>query len=628
MIALNVVLAGILPGWLLLRALAWPRSRPERLLMVVPASLAVLALAAALAGVAGAALSTAGIVALDLGLAAVAWLRRTALTGEETLPTGALVAGAIPGLLLLALVILGQGGLVVPPGADTVVHSQVVRWFMDGHAAPPLLPDHLAALDVAETRYGWHVLAAALVHGTGIDAARALTLGTWPVVLALPGSAMLLARRAGLGWRPVLLSGIACLGVGLVPFGPLSVGLTPQLTGAFVLAPAAAVAVVDGLRHRTVGACLCGVILTGSLLYVHPSDLPTEALLIGTLVVIGGLGRLRLSVRDLGAGAAAIAVLAAVSAPWFHYHDQALAGGRLGVATVDAAVLEGYGIHRPLSGVAADIVSAFSSWGHAFVLPALAIAALALGWRNRTVRGLGLLGAALLLLQADTRVWQQPVAVLHSIFPWSSPARLVLLDLLVLVPLAAIAVDGLVERLPAHRLTGTRRAGVAAALMGLAVAPVAVQMPGLLARASTSIPLSAADEAGLWRLSALVPARDVILTDGIADAGAFIPALTDRQVLVPKDWVLNSAAPAVQTALQQLCAEGSSARLQALGVRWVFLGSAAPATGGAADRSCRSGTRELRPVPLGVPGAAGPWVLEVRPSAAALTASSRGESGR
>jgi hypothetical protein len=158
------------------------------------------------------------------------------------------------------------------------------------------------------------------------------------------------------------------------------------------------------------------------------------------------------------------------------------------------------------------------------------------------------------------------------------------------------------------------------------VAPVAVQMPGLLARASTSIALSAADEAGLRRLSAVVPARDLILTDGIADAGAFIPALSDRQVLVPKDWVLNSAAPAVQTALQQLCAEGSSARLQALGVRWVFLGSAAPATGGTADRSCRSGTEELRSVPLGGSGA-GPWVLQVRPSTA-LTASSRGESGR
>ncbi|HEY0410143.1 MAG TPA: hypothetical protein VGE42_07720, partial [Candidatus Dormibacteraeota bacterium] len=345
------------------------------------------------------------------------------------------------------------------------------------------------------------------------------------------------------------------------------------------------------------------------------------------LVVIGGLGRLRLSVRELGAGAAAIAVLAAVSAPWFHYHEHALTGVRLGVATVDAAVLEGFGIHRLLSGVVADVVNAFSSWGHAFVLPALAIAALALGWRDRTVRGFGLLGAALLFLQTDTRVWQWPARVLHAVFPWTSPARLVLLDLLVLVPLAAIAVDGLVERLPTHRLARMRRAGVAAALMGLAVSPVAVQMPGLLARSSTSVALSAADEAGLRRLSTLVPARDLILTDGIADAGAFIPALAGRQVLVSKDWVLNSAAPAVQAALQQLCSNGSAARLQALGVRWVFLGSAAPTAGGAADRSCRSGTQELRAVPLGVSGAGGPWVLEVRPSAA-LTASSRGESGR
>lgn len=626
MIALNLVLAGILPGWLLLRALAWPRSRPERLLLIVPASLAVLAVATALAGVAGAALSTAGIVAIDLGLAAVAWLRRTALSGEETLPTAALVAGAVPGLLLLALVILGQGGLVVPPGADTVVHAQVVRWFMDGHAAPPMLPDHLAALDSAETRYGWHVLAAALVHGTGIDAARALTLGTWPVVLALPGSAMLLARRAGLGWRAVLLSGIACLGFGLVPFGPLSIGLTPQLTGAFVLAPAAAVAVVDGLRHRSLGACLCGVILTGGLLYVHPSDLPTEALLVGTLVVIGGLGRLRLSVRELGAGAAAIAVLAAVSAPSLQYHGHAFAGARLGVATVDAAALEGYGLHQSLSAVAVDIVSAFTECGHALVLPALAIAALAVGWRTRTVRGLGLLGVALLFLQADTRVWQWPFKVLHAVFPWSSPARLVLLDWFVLVPLAAIAVDGLLARLPADRLSPRSRVGLAAALMTVAVAPIAVQMPGLLARGSTSIALSAADEAGLRRLATLVPARDLVLTDGIADAGAFIPALAERQVLVSKDWVLNSAAPAVQTALQQLCAAGSRSRLEALGVRWVFLGSAAPAAGGEADRGCRSGTVELRSIPLGGAGA-GPWLLEVRPSTAS-TASSLAESGR
>jgi hypothetical protein len=369
------------------------------------------------------------------------------------------------------------------------------------------------------------------------------------------------------------------------------------------------------------------VVLTGGLLYVHPSDLPTEALLVGTLALIGGVGRRRLSWRELGIGAAALAVLAAMTAPWLRYHARPLPGARLGVTSIDAASLEGFGIHRPLSGVAADILNAFTSWGHALVLPALALAAVALGWRSRTVRGLGLLGMALLLLQADTRVWQWPFRALHAVFPWSSPARLVSLDWLVLVPLAAIAVDGLVARLPAHRLAGARGIGLAAALMGAAVAPVAMQMPTLLARASASVAMTPADEAGMRRLETLVPAGDLILTDGVADAGALIPALTDRQVLVSKDWGLNSAAPAIATALRQLCAAGSAARLEALGVRWVFLGSAASPAIAQADRSCRSGNRELLPVPLGGSTAGGPWVLEVQPSTT-LTASSRTESGR
>src|SRR5205807_7828887 len=70
-VAVNLFLAAILPGWLLLRALGWPRSRPERLLLIGPASIALIALCAAVLGTVDRALTTSGIVSIDVVLAVV-----------------------------------------------------------------------------------------------------------------------------------------------------------------------------------------------------------------------------------------------------------------------------------------------------------------------------------------------------------------------------------------------------------------------------------------------------------------------------------------------------------------------------------------------------------------------------
>jgi len=277
----------VLPGWLLLRAAGWPRSQPERLLLAGPTSIALVAVLTAVLGrLGGHPLTTAELVAVDgvLGAAAALQARRGALAGEERLSWRWYAAGALPGLLLAGLAVAAVGGLTYPPAEDSIVHAEAVRWFLAGNAAPPYLPDHLRALADPETRFGFHAFAALLTGGTGIDPGKAVTAATWPVVLLMPGSLMLLARRAGMGGRAAILTGAAALGIGIVPFQFLALGNVPLLAGAYAIAPCAAVAWCDAIRLRSAGVVLVAVVLAGGLVFVHPSDLPTLALL--TLVLL------------------------------------------------------------------------------------------------------------------------------------------------------------------------------------------------------------------------------------------------------------------------------------------------------------------------------------------------------
>lgn len=611
-VLINLALVFILPGWLLLSALAWPASRPERLLATGPASLAIVAVLGALLGTVNHGVSTAHVVVLDLILAGLAWWCQGLRSGDERLPRSLLVLGALPGVVLLALVVLAMGGLVAPTSQDSLVHAQLIRWFLDGQPAPPYLVDHLAAVRTPETRFGWHVSAALLVRNTDIDAARAISLATWPVIAMLPGSLMLLARRAGLPWRTAWLAGVAAIGVGIVPFRVLALGQSPLLAGGYALAPVAAVAVIDALRRRTTGPCLAATFLTAGLVYVHPSDLPTLVLLITVLSPVALRGARRPVAPDLLRWGGAAALFVVLALPWTRYRTQALSSPVLGDSRSTAIQAEDFLAQRHFDGFISDVAGTLTTTVHDLTLPLLAAVALVLAWRQRPTRLFAALGVILLALQLDAWGWQVPQHALTAVFPWSSPERLLYLDWYVLAPLAAIGVEVIVVRLTGQLRRPVSIPVVAAAVCTLAVLPVATVAPHLISDTQRNgLWLSDANRQALTSLDRVIPDGDLVLTDGTSDTGAWIPVLTHRDTLLHKDWDLNSAADSVRIALQSLCSAGSAERLHRLRVRWVYLDAGSV---GVADRSCLAGSPDLEAVTLPVAGAAGPWLLHVRAS--------------
>jgi hypothetical protein len=609
-VAFNGVVVGVLPGWLLLRAIGWPRSQPERLLAAGPTSLAVVALLAALLGVADLAPSLPWLIGLDVLLMAAAWWRR-GTTDTERLPLRLLLLGALPGLVLTGLAVQAIGGLNPPPAEDSLVHGQLVRWFLDGHAAPPYLVDHVSALRAPETRYGWHVFAASLVRGAGIDPARAVILATWPVIALLPGGVMLMLRRAGCSWFVAWLGGIACLGVGIVPFRILALGQSPLLCGGYAVAPVAAVALSDAIRSGRVSSCIAAATLVAGVVYIHPSDLPTVALLTATVLLAVRPFPVPTR-RRLLAFAATGAAIIAMAIPWTRYRAQPIAGTRFGTSTSSAIDAEQFFTPRHLDGFASDVLGAVTTSVHDFALPCLAVAALVLAWRRSSVQAFLGLGIVLLALQVDAWGWQWPARALSAVFPWSTAERLLYLDWFVLAPLGAIGVAALATWLASVRRQPQTARALAVIGLTIVVLPVIGLAPAMLAHAEGyQMALTPADEEALRHLDGIVPSTALILTDGTADGGAWITTLTNDSTLLSKDWAGTTADADIQAALRGLCSAGTAARLEHFGVTWVYLGVHVATADGLADRTCPGGTAELEFVRLPGAGAEGPWLYRV-----------------
>ena len=625
----DLLVALVLPGWLLLRAAGWPRSQPERLLMAGPASIALIAVLTALLGrFGGHALTTWELVGVEAALAAVvvvrsrlgagagggrgwSWRLLLADADEEKLALHWYLVGVLPGLLLAGLAVSAVGGLNYPPAEDSLVHADAVRWFLAGNAAPPLQVDHLSAVATPEVRYGFHAFAAALLRGTGVDAGKAVTAASWAVVLLMPGSLMLLARRAGMSWLGAFLTGVAALGIGIIPFQFLALGNVPILAGAYVVCPAAAVAWCDALRVRSVGPVAIAVVLAGGLVFTHPSDLPTLALLALVLVPVALRGFRRPDLRQVvTVGAGAVVVLGLVRI-WTQYGSVRIPGPVYGSVVDTAVQSDAFFTPRHFSGFGSALSTQLFSFPHDWFLPLLALFGALLAWRRLPARIFVVLGVLLLLVQLDAWGWQVPASLLNRIYPWPSPSRLIGLNWFVIPPLAVMAVLAIVERL---RLpVGGRGALVALVAVAAAVLPSLDYSPGMLERAhDAQTGITAADVTAFPQVRSIVPANALILTDAIADGGGWLPVIGGRDTLLHKEWNHNSAAPAVREALTELCGPGEADRLRAFGVEWVYLGPDPAASAGIADRSCAAaGTAELRSVPLAGAGAQGPWLLRV-----------------
>jgi hypothetical protein len=216
----------------------------------------------------------------------------------------------------------------------------------------------------------------------------------------------------------------------------------------------------------------------------------------------------------------------------------------------------------------------------------------------------------LLLLQMDAWMLQWPRSIFVRLIPWSDPERLAYLDWFPLVALAGIAVD---------RIANVKRVTDSSRFLVLSAGAAAVATPGLLYgpqlaafgnRHLTGI--TGSDVGAIAGLHSVVPADDLILTDGISDGGAWIPLLSNNQILLAEGWQDDTAAPKIEKALRDLCSPDIDAELQALRVKWVYLGPKVTDIDHYADRSCLSGTPQLRAVSLpGVSSSTGPWLFEV-----------------
>jgi hypothetical protein len=611
----DLLVAFVLPGWLFLRAVGWPRSQPERLLMAGPASIALIAVLTALLGrFGGHALGTWDLVALEAVLAVVVLARWGRSPDDERLPLRWYLVAALPGLLLAGLAVAAVGGLTYPPAEDSLVHADAVRWFLAGNPAPPFQVDHLSAVVTPEVRFGFHAFAAALVRGTGLDPGKAVTAATWPVVLLMPGSLMLLARSAGMSWSGALLTGVAALGIGIIPFQFLALGNVPLITGAYVVAPAAAVAWCDALRVRTVAPVAVAVLLAGGLIFTHPSDLPTLALLTAVLLPVALRGFTRPTFVQLATVGAGVLALLGLLRIWTQYSGHAIAGPVYGSVVDSAVQSDQFFTPRHLHGFYDALSTDLAAFPHDWVLPVLALLGVVLAWRRLPARIFAVLGVALLLLQVDAWGWQVPASLLDKLYPWPSPSRLVGLDWFVIPPLAVMAVTTVVEHLRLRVRDGRRvRMLVASVAVAAATLPALAYAPGMLQRAhDAQTAITSADLAAFPQVERMVSTDSLVMTDGIADGGAWLPILAGRDTLLRKEWNHNSAATSVRQALAGLCSPGAGARLRAFGVGWVYLGPDPAASAATADRSCAaSGTVDLRPVPLDGATANGPWLLRV-----------------
>jgi hypothetical protein len=586
-------------GWLAVAA-GWPRSSDaERLALSLPAAMALVAVGAALIAPFGLGLNWAYVLALDAVLLATLRGRRPRRPRVRIQHLGPALAGAV----LVVAWLVSQGGITTPPGDDMRVHAEGIRWLLEGQAVPPMLPRHLSAVAVPEVRYGWYVVAALLTGGTGMPADQSAAVAILPLLLWLPVSLAAYARRLTGDAAVALVAGTLAAGVGVVPFRPLGLGQAPLMAG-YVLTPAAALAVHAALRYPRPRALILAVAFTAGMVLVHLSDIPTFALLLAALLLAQGLSWRRVTgALGFAAAASALGLLA------LRYPSALLPGpviGGLSDSSTDSARLL---VANPL-GTALPALYDLAATNNLFVLPFLALFGLYTARSRRPAVVVAGVGILLFLVFLDAWVWHMPTAVFLRFVPWSDPERLAYLVCWFVLPVlggyGAVKIAAEVGRRQ-PRLGNLGALTMLAAMGALSVLPFAAAYAAVARNATVG--LVAEDRVAFTTRLASVPHADLILTDGSSDGGAWISVLTVHATLLDEAWQDSTAAPRVRAALRALCTAGTGARLRELQVRWVYLG-AHPLPGALADRSCLSGTSELRRADG---GSSLPALLEVMP---------------
>jgi len=515
----------------------------------------------------------------------------------------------LPGLLLVAVVVIVVGGLIYPPDSDSITNTWLAQWFLQGHIPPPLIADHLAGTNTPEIRFGVGLLASVVAEFSGLNAGLSTTVVALFAIFAMPGCLMVFCSRLGCNDRAVLIIGFVSLGFGFVPFRPLVLGQQPLTLGGFVMAPCAVIAVWDALQLRQARSAILAVLLVAGLYYVHFSDGPTAVLLFATL----GLARfrdIRISREVLVYGSAMVVGILVCVLPGMLYHGSTIPGTALGKSNAVSADQARLLVHQSFTSFLHSVLPAVVIPPAGFLVVPFALVGAMITRRRRETVALFVFLLVLLLLQMDSWMLQWPRSIFVHLVPWADPERLAYLDWFPLVALAGIAVD---------RIADFRQVAERSRFLVLSVGAAAVATPGLLygpqLLAFGNVHLAGVSDSDVSAISELhnvVPQGDLILTDGIADGGAWIPLLSNNQSLLSEAWQDESAAPQIEKALRDLCGSNADAELSALGIKWVYLGPKLTDIDHYADRSCLGGTPQLRAVSLpGVSTSTGPWLFEV-----------------
>jgi hypothetical protein len=597
-------------GWLLLRVLGGHLRLRDQALLSPAAGMAAAVVLSVVEGelkrrTTGIDVAALGVLLLVVGLALGSF--RELIVSRDAVMRGVLYF--LPGLVFVAVILFATGGLTYPSDNDSITNAGLAQWFLQGHLPPPVISNHVVVTNSPEIRYGIGLLASVVAEFSGLNAGLSTTVVAWLAVFAMPGVLMVFCSRLGCKDRTVMVVGFVSLGFGLTPFRALALGQQPQTLGAYMLAPAAAVCAWDALRLRSVRACALAIVLIAGLYYVHFSDGPTAALLFATICV-AGFREIRLDRATLlyGAGMAA-AVLVAVF-PGTHYHVPAATGTIFGKSNTVSTDISRLLVHNSFSSFFGTVLGATVTPPAGFVLAPVAAVGALLARRRRAVISLVCLFAVLVALQLDAWTLQWPHRVFEQLVPWSDPERLAYLDWFPLVPLAAIALDAIFD---------VRRFSERGKFLMLNLAAATVVLPGLVYwpqlvgyTAANRVGISAADAKAIPELGTVVPNADLILTDGLADGGAWIPILSNSQTLLSEGWQENTAGVKIENALRDLCSADAASELSALHVKWVYLGPRVSELDHYADRSCLSGTAALQPVALpGIDPQSGPWLFKV-----------------
>ncbi len=609
-----ILLLGAVPGLALATLIAPRLSWPERLAAAPGLSvgcIGVIGLVLHLLGLPFYPPTAIPILVVLLGAA----IGRQLMSGRHGKPVAgagwAVAAVALAsGAVLVGIAAAAMSGDVLPPANDPALHGAVAATIVQDRDVLPVVPVPADGSGFVRTQAAFEATdALASELGAGGPAQVMIPLALVSL-LALPLGVAVLAHHVTQDRRVAAV--VAALSLGLIfPAWPVGYGDYPYLVDSTLVVPLI-LAVTRCLEGK---AMVSSAVMTGAAVLamwsIHGLEIPT-AIAVGAFLWLSIL----VSRRRAALGGAAIALTSVViavgagyvltrapSLPLAHLSPRSVPDE--GVAYIAGQRNAGVGALTPFINLDLSLICGILLCAGAVIVVS-------------TRRWRWLLGSlaipAICVADVAGPQWLHPLWV--RLYPWTVLDRLYGLEYFIVPVIAAIGTVGLVDLLSrrAARRRPERSRGMSA---WSAVAIGVLAVGGLVLGASrTSDMLSAIlamsphvpaqDVTVIDELAAKLPPASLVLNDGVADSGQWITALTDDVEVEPRGYAESFPNDWRLVALAGACSDPSGARAALSGVRAVFVGSEAGATGSRHwNAACIAAIPGLRLVAGSTSGAAG-----------------------